>query len=158
MKTQLEIIRKARQSLIGIISDLTDEQLNKIPEGYNNNIIWNLGHLIASQQGLCYVRSGKPIVVDDGYLKLFKPETKPDGIISSGAIETIKQLLLPTIDRMESDYQQGHFSDFKPFINRYGVELRSIDDCISFLVFHEGLHYGYILALKRAVLADLNSK
>ncbi|ABG59027.1 DinB family protein [Cytophaga hutchinsonii] len=158
MKTQLEIIRKGRQSLIGIVSELTDEQLNKIPEGYNNNIIWNLGHLIASQQGLCYVRSGKPIVVDEGYLKLFKPETKPVGTISSAAIETIKQLLLPTIDRMESDYEQGHFSDFKTFLNRYGVELRNIEDCINFMVFHEGLHYGYVLALKRAVVNESNSK
>lgn len=158
MKTQLEIIRKARQSLIGIVSELTDEQLNRIPAGFNNNIIWNMGHLIASQQGLCYIRSGKPIVVDEGYLKLFKPETKPDGIISAAAIDTIKKLLLPTIDRLESDYGQNHFSDFKTFINRYGVEIRSIEDCISFLVFHEGLHYGYILALKRAVLAESNFK
>ncbi len=157
MKKQLEIIRKTRQSIKGIVSELTDEQLNTIPSGYNNNIIWNLGHLIASQQGLCYTRSGKPIVVDEGYIKLFKPETKPEGVISSGAIETIKKLLIPTIDRLESDYEQGHFADFKTFINRYGIELHTIEDCINYVVFHEGLHYGYILSLKRAV-TNLNSK
>jgi hypothetical protein len=152
MKAQFEIIRKGRQSLIGIVNDLTDEQLNKIPDGYNNNIVWNMGHLIASQQGLCYIRSDKPIVVDEGYMKLFRPNTKPEGIISSAAIDTIKKLLLPTIDRMESDYKQNHFSNFKTFINRYGVEIRTIEDCINFMVFHEGLHIGYIQALKKAIM------
>lgn len=151
MRTQIEIIRKTRTFLLDLIKDISDDQLNKIPSGYKNNIIWNMGHLIASQQGLCYVRSNLPIVVDEGYMKLFKPETKPEGIISSDAIDTIKKLLLPTIDRLESDYKQHMFTSFKPFKNRYGVELQTIEDCINFVVCHEGIHLGYILALRRLV-------
>ena len=39
------------------------EQLNKIPTGFSNNLIWNLGHIIVSQQGLVYRLSGLPINV-----------------------------------------------------------------------------------------------
>src|SRR6187402_1339375 len=99
MRTQIEIVRKARSFILGMVNDMSDDQLNKIPPGYKNNIIWNMGHLIASQQDLCYIRSNVPIVVDEGYIKLFKTDTKPQGIISSEAIDTIKKLMLPTIDR-----------------------------------------------------------
>ena len=121
MKKQIEIIRKTRAFLLNIVNDMSDDQLNKIPQGYKNNIIWNMGHLIAAQQDLCYVRSNTKIVVDEGYIKLFKTDTKPEGIISSDAIDIIKKLLLPTIDRLESDYRQHAFASFKPFKNRYGI-------------------------------------
>ncbi|WP_018344965.1 DinB family protein [Cytophaga aurantiaca] len=151
MRTQIEIIRKARSFVLGMVNDMSDDQLNKIPPGYKNNIIWNMGHLIASQQDVCYIRSNVSIVVDEGYIKLFKSDTKPQGIISSDAIDTIKKLLLPTIDRLESDYKQHMLTSFKPFKTRYGVSLQTIDDAINYLVFHEGIHVGYIMALKKIV-------
>lgn len=151
MRTQIEIIRKSRTYLLDTIKDMSDDQLNKIPRGYKNNIVWNMGHLIASQQNLCYTRSNHPIVVDEGYIKLFKSDTKPEGIISDEAIDTIKKLMLPTIDRMESDYKQHLFTSFKPFKNRYGIELQTIEDSINYLILHEGIHLGYILALKKLV-------
>lgn len=151
MRTQIEIIRKSRAYLLAAIKDMSDDQLNKIPSGYKNNIVWNMGHLIACQQDLCYVRAHLPIVVDEGYIKLFKTDTKPEGIISSDAIDTIKKLLLPTIDRLESDYKQHLLTSFKPFKNRYGMELQTIEDSINYLVLHEGMHLGYMLALKKMV-------
>jgi len=50
MKKEIERLKKTRIFLLDLIKDLTTEQLNEIPKGFNNNIIWNLGHLIASQQ------------------------------------------------------------------------------------------------------------
>ena len=151
MRTQIEIIRKSRSFLLDLIKDMSDDQLNKIPPGFKNNIVWNMGHLIASQQNLCYIRGNLPIVVDEGYIKLFKADTKPEGIISSDAIDTIKKLLLPTIDRLEVDYKQHLLTSFKPFKNRYGMELQTIEDSINYLVLHEGVHLGYVLALKKLV-------
>jgi hypothetical protein len=58
MKKHLGWIKKTRTSLLNMISGLSLEQINKVPEGFNNNIIWNLGHLVSAQQGICYSRSG----------------------------------------------------------------------------------------------------
>ena len=77
MKTQFDLIRKTRSFLLDSVKDVSHDQFNKIPQGFKNNIIWNMGHIIAAQQGLCYVRSNVPIVVDEGYMKLFKPDTNP---------------------------------------------------------------------------------
>jgi len=43
-----------------MIEDFSLEELNKIPEGFNNNIIWNIAHVIATQQALVYGLSGLP--------------------------------------------------------------------------------------------------
>lgn len=63
MNKQIEIIRKTRVKLLEMLSDLSTDQLNKIPAGFNNNIIWNLAHLVAAQQGICYLRAGLPMVL-----------------------------------------------------------------------------------------------
>jgi hypothetical protein len=57
MKSQIEIIKKTRTFLLEQIKNLGNEEFNRVAEGFNNNIIWNLGHMIAAQQGICYKRA-----------------------------------------------------------------------------------------------------
>ena len=42
----IEMIAVTRGLTMGAINDLTDEQLVKVPEGFNNNILWNMGHIL----------------------------------------------------------------------------------------------------------------
>ena len=46
MRKEIDILRKARLKMLEKINELSLEQLNKVPEGFNNNIIWNMGRLI----------------------------------------------------------------------------------------------------------------
>lgn len=151
MHQQIENLKHIRNYLLFQVEDLTVEQLNHIPEGFNNNIIWNLAHLIATQQRLCYVRSNLQPVVQDKYISPFAPGTKPDGFIDPTEIETIKSLLISTLDELETDYKKSFFTTYDGFTTRYGVELINIDDAINFLPFHEGLHAGAIVALKKVL-------
>ena len=153
MKKELEIFRKTRTFLLSIINDLTTEQLNLIPTGFNNNVVWNLGHLVAAQQGVCYVRGGLPMVVEEKYFLAYKPESKPAGYINDAEIEVLKAQLLSTIDKLEEDLAANVFAANPSWTNRYGVEHATIADSIRFLLFHDGLHLGYIMALKRVVKA-----
>jgi len=151
MHPQIETIRKTRTALLNLIQDLSVEELNEIPAGFNNNIIWNVAHLTAAQQGVCYLRAGLKLQIDEKYFLPFKPETKPEQFVDAEEVETIKQMLFSTIDQLETDYEQNAFAEYIPWTTRYGVEIRNIDDAISFLPFHEGLHLGYSMALKRVV-------
>ena len=151
MEKQFEILKKTRQHLLDFTSDLSVDQLNKIPEGFNNNIAWNLAHLLASQQGVCYMRAGLPVVINAEYFEKYKPGTKPETVIDNNEIEDIKSLFLSVISQLETDYKDNLFKNYTPWVNRYGIEMASIDDAISFIIFHEGLHLGYIMALKRAI-------
>ncbi|WP_183563196.1 DinB family protein [Mucilaginibacter sp. SP1R1] len=155
MAKSIEIIKKPRHFILDLVKDLNTEQLNHIPKGFNNNLVWNLAHLISGQQGICYTRSGLSIVVDDKYYTPFRPDTKPERFIDSEEITLIRELFLTSIDQLETDIQNKIFINYPTWLSRYGNNITSFDDAMDFLPFHEGLHCGYIMALKRAVLNEL---
>jgi hypothetical protein len=151
MRKSIEIVRKPREFILDRIKDLSVEQLNHIPTGFNNNIIWNLAHMISAQQGICYTRAGVPIITDDKYYTPYRPDTKPEGFIDAEEVAIIKELFLSTIDQFELDLSKGIFVNYPTWNTRYGVVMDSIETAISFLPFHEGLHAGCITALKKLV-------
>lgn len=134
-----------------MVDGLSIEQLNKIPEGFNNNLIWNIGHLVATQQGICYKRAGFSLVIDKAFFDTYKSGTKPEGYVDEAGFEQIKQLLVSTIDQLEIDYNNNEFTNYTTWTTRYNFEINNIDEAMTFLPFHEGLHTGYIMALKRAL-------
>lgn len=151
MNKKIEQLKKIRLFLLDLIKGLSVEQLNEIPTGFNNNIIWNLGHLVASQQGLCYMRSGIKPAVDENLLAGYRAQTKPDAFITEEEITQIKHLCVSALDQLEDDYNASIFSDYTPFTTRYDIAITTIDEAIDFLLFHEGLHMGYIMAMKKSI-------
>lgn len=149
MNNGIERIRQSRIHLLKLIENLTAEELNKIPPGFNNNVIWNLGHLISAQQSICYLRSGVKPFVDEPFVTLYSRGTKPGGYVSESNVAEMKLLFLDVIDRFGKDYDAGMFSASPAWTTGYGIEISNIDDAINFDLFHEGLHRGYIMALKR---------
>ena len=149
MQKGIERLKKTRIYLLNLIDRLTTEQLNEIPAGFNNNIVWNLGHLLATQQSICYLHSDVKIFIDEKYLSSYKPETKPNGFVESIEIQQMKLLFLTAITQFEKDFNDELFSNYQIWTTRYGLEVANIDDAIHFVLFHEGLHTGYIMALNR---------
>ena len=146
----IETIRKLRATTLVEIDGLSLEELNKVPAGFNNNIIWNIGHMVAAQQGICYKRAGLPMVVEESYFERYKPGSKPERPVTQAEVEEIKSLLFSTLYQLEKDYDDGIFTSYGSFVSRYGVELSSVTDAIEFLPFHDGFHMAYLLALRRA--------
>jgi hypothetical protein len=152
MQKAVEIIRQPRQFLLSLTEHLTLEQLNQVPAGFNNNIIWNLGHMVAAQQNICYRRAGLTTMhISEAYFEFYKSDTKPERPVTQAEVDEVKRLMVTTIDQLETDYTNGIFNNYIPWTTRYGVAINSIDDALSFLPFHEGLHVGYIIALKRVI-------
>ena len=154
MEKKIEKIKNLRLYLLNYVKELTAAQLNKIPEGYNNNIIWNLAHIICGQQNMCYIRSGLPIIVEDKYFTPYLPGSKPGAFVNGEEIATIKKLFISTIDKLQIDFDKKLFENYTPSIaipKVYGFEVKNIDDALEYLLYHEGLHTGYISLLKRLV-------
>jgi hypothetical protein len=148
MQQQLEIIRKTRAAFIYLCKNLSMEQMNYIPEGFNNNIIWNFGHIIVTQQGLCYGLAGVPQKVDKSLSAKYKKGTKPEGIVTEAEYLELQALSVSLMDEFEKDYEAGLFSQYSPYMTSLNVELDSIEKATAFNAFHEGLHFGVMLALK----------
>jgi hypothetical protein len=154
MNTSIVSILNTRNWLLQIIDGLSDDALNTIPEGFNNNIIWNMAHLVAAEQGLCYVRSGETPRMPVEFLKTYTRGTKPERALSASEIADIKAKMVSTLPQLQADLDAGMFSGYQAWTTPYGVELTSIEDALRFLSFHEGMHCGYILALKRMVATE----
>lgn len=151
MLKKIDTLKKTRENLLNVIKDLSNEQLNEIPIGFNNNIIWNLGHLLATQQVICYFRAGLKMPIDEQHFANYKPGTKPDTIIENAAISKMKELFLSAVSGFELDFESNVFQNYNSWTNRFGIEITTIEDAMTFVLFHEGIHLGYIMALKRVI-------
>lgn len=69
---QVEILRASRNRLYNLIEATTADILFKIPDGFNNNIMWQIGHCITSQQRHMYMRSGLPMHISKDFMEHFK--------------------------------------------------------------------------------------
>lgn len=155
MDKLIDNVKQVRVSFIESINGLSVAELNEIPEGFNNNIVWNMAHLVAAQQGISYLRAGLETVVDKDYYLAYTGGTKPNGIVTEEGIAHIKTLMISTLDQFKTDYHHQLFGNYKGWTTRYGVDLNSIEDAAAFLPFHEGLHLGYIMALKRVISKNI---
>lgn len=153
MKNVLEQTLQLRKGFYHILKTTPREELLKIPNGFNNNIWWNIAHVVSTQQALVYGLSGLPIVIPQTLKDKFKKGTVPDGTASVEEIEQVKELLFSTLEQTIADYENELFENFEAYPTSTGVTLNSAEEAISFNLFHEGLHYGSILALRRAVNA-----
>jgi DinB superfamily len=151
MQTIIDRYRKIRLFILESIKDLSVEELNTIPQGFSNNIIWNIAHLVATQQAICYKRAGQEIKIEESFFDLFKPGTKPDLMFDADMVQKIKEMFISNLDELETDYNNNLFATYTSWNTRAGVEITNIDIALHFILYHEGLHEGIIGALKKFV-------
>ena len=152
MNFALKVLPKTRSFFNGIIENTSIEDLNKIPKGFNNNIIWNIGHIVVTEQLLVYKLSGLPTMVSEALIDKYKKGTKPEGIVSQSEVNDIKNLLFSTIKKTEEDYKGDVFKNYQEYtVSTTGNTLSNVDDALDFVHFHEGMHFGYVLAQLRAL-------
>lgn len=147
----IDTIRKTRTHVLDLIKDLSLEKMNKLPHGFNNNIIWNVGHLVAGQQAICYTRAGLSSSIPESAYDSYKPGTRPERFIEGDEEDEIKKLLFSSLDILEKDYQANTFRAFVPWTTRLGISLNDINDALEYLHFHEGLHTGVISSMRKLV-------
>ncbi len=151
MEKQFEILKANRHIILKVIENLSLEQLNKIPEGFRNNIAWNVAHLAVIQQLLCYKLSGLKIAVSEKMVEKYQKGTSPTSDMTQQELETIKILFLTQVDTFKEDYNNNVFKTYNSYPTSANITLNNISDAIEFNNFHEGIHLGYILALKNLV-------
>jgi len=151
MHYEIEIARKNRILLKGFLDSFTLEQLNKVPVGFKNSIIWNIAHTIATQQILIYRLSNLEMQLPQAFIDRFKKGTKHEVDLTKNEVDYIKRILFSTLDQTELDYNNGRFKTYQDYTVSTGSTLTNVDQAFAFNNFHEGIHLGYILALKKAL-------
>ena len=151
MQSVFEVQKTSRTIFLKFLENYSLEQLNKIPEGYNNNIIWNIGHIIASQQGMVYKLSGLPTLVSEDFINKYKKGTKPEGIVSQAEVDEIKTLLETTFLQTVEDFTNNIFINFSEYTTSIGFTIRNAEEAVNVNNYHEGIHLGIILSLRKFI-------
>ncbi len=151
MKFPFEIYRQTRKNILFFLDDLNEDKINLIPEGFKNNIAWNLGHIVVTQQLLFYSNSGNEVRIPKEWVEKYRKGSKPGARVGMEEFEKIKSILVSSINDSEIDYVSGVFSSYKAYTTTYGIQLNSIEDVIRFIYAHDAFHWGIIVALKKIV-------
>ncbi len=126
-------------------------QLNQIPDGFNNNLIWNIGHIIVSQQKLIYKGSNLQGYIQDELLNKYQAGTKPTVPVLQTEADELKTLLTSLIEPSINDFKAGLFVNYNERITGTGFQLTSIEDAFECNNYHEGLHLGYMMSIKKFI-------
>lgn len=152
MDTQFDIIELAQQNFLKLHEGVSIEQLNKIPEGFKNNLVWNYAHVVASLQMLCYARTNLPLSLNEPFVHAYKIGTKPEKFITQEEYNTFKIYADKGFAQLKTDYNNVYFKDFKGFTTSTGINISNIELCINYVAFHHGMHLGYSMAIKKLVV------
>lgn len=156
MDFTFKVLNNTRKKFSEIITNNSTQDLNKIPKGFNNNIIWNIGHVVVTLELLAYKLSDLPIKIDIKLIDKYKKGTTPLTSITEEEIIEIKNLLSTTLENTKKDYNTGVFKNYTAYtVSTTGNTLNNINEAIEFAAIHEGLHYGYVLALLKAIKNNL---
>lgn len=149
----IEVIKACRAKWLTMLDELTTDQLNNIPVGFKNNLAWQFGHVIVSQQILCYRLAGQKFVISEDLIDRYKNGSKPETYISEEEINLLKNYMTSTIEQLEVDMQNNVFDNYTPYtVSTYaGFTLENVGDALTFIVSHDALHYGCSISMKKLV-------
>jgi len=151
MNWTFDICLKNRNILEGFLNQFSLDELNKIPDGFSNNLIWNIAHVIITQQLLVYGNSQLPMLVSDEMVAKYRKGTKAEHDVNQEEVNEIKTLLFSTLEKTQDDYFNGHFKNYIEYTVSTKSTLTNVEQALEFNNFHEGIHLGYILALKKSI-------
>lgn len=155
MDFTLKYIRRTNELFVSLVEGLSLEQLNTIPEGFSNNIVWNFGHVVVTLSALAYLRSGVQPGKEIPFFKQYAKGSRPEHAVTEDELKALKQLAFSAIDEVEKDIPAGVFDNIVPFATTtFAFEMDSISEILTCVLAHTGLHYGYALAIKKALAAQ----
>jgi DinB superfamily len=151
MNYAFDINLKTRTILSSFLENFSLEKLNKVPEGFNNNIFWNIAHVVVIQQLLVYNLSGLPMLISDAMVAKYKKGAKTENDVTQDEVNELKTLLFSTVEKTKEDYNNGLFKGYSSYTTSTNSTMATVEEAIAFNNFHEGIHLGYILALKKSL-------
>ena len=151
---ECEILRASRNRLLQLIETNDKELLFKIPAGFNNNIIWQIGHCITSQQRHMYMRSGLPMYISKEFMESFKIGSAPRAWKINPDINELKHLLIDTVNHLESDLASGLFINYEPFELPIGFQVKNHVEALQAANYHEAEHSGIIFTYLKLLVKE----
>jgi hypothetical protein len=134
-----------RNNSIKLGESVDDAALLEVPKGFNNNILWNLGHLFVATENLLFKASGRETHFPEDYPEAFGGGTSPKTWTTEPPTkEEILSELADQIKRITETFE-GHLDDALPKeLNIASIEMKTVGDLLEFTTLHETIHFTTI--------------
>jgi len=149
MSNFFELLEQQRSVLLKKTEHLTTDQYNLVPPGFNNNIIWNMGHTLIITDSLLYSNISFEIPIHGFDTEGFKKGTKPERPTSDYVISQIRQSMSDTVPLFRKSLNAVSAS----FHMSQGDPLHTLisEKTLHFILFHEDMH---LTKIDRLLLAS----
>ncbi len=126
---------------------------DRIPEGWNNNMRWHVGHLVLTPRRLVLQPLGIPLGVSGSYLKWFAGGTAP-AAWSDEAVPSLEQLADEMIRTPADVLGRVGARLAERFEKPLEVRLATVRNGLEGLALshvHDGIHLGCMMRLAKAL-------
>jgi DinB superfamily len=135
------------------IQRIPEEMADVIPEGFNNSIRWNFGHIAYVQEKLVFGISGEKMNVPMNYERLFGAGTKPaEWTEPPPSFKEIAAVLTGQKSRIKT-FLHGRLDQKlpRPYTNRSGITFYTTGEAFLYGFYHEALHMETINRIYRSI-------
>jgi uncharacterized damage-inducible protein DinB len=137
-----------RSYILGVLENVTEEEAEFIPKGFNNNIRWNLGHIYLDQYLWIQAVTKEKAGVPDQFQTWFGYGTSPANFTpETPTIDELKNLLKEQPSQIKAQYGERLEEEFPPT----EMGMHTIEQVLIRTIFHEGMHLQTILDLKKCM-------
>lgn len=149
----IDQLKFIRLQAIEYVKDLNDAATEIIPIGLNNHIKWNLGHMYVIQEKFAFQLAGQETRYPANFNKLFDPGTKPsDWDIAPPPLSRLIDLLTEQTQRVEEVLSNQLKEEITPpYKSSTGLTFANVEQLLSFLIYHEAMHFATIKNMKNLI-------
>ena len=149
----LQMFQFSRSNTLASLNATTEEQALIVPQGFNNSILWNLGHIYVAVESVMSHVEGSQAELPESYSELFGIRTSPSAwTINPPTLEELASYLEEQIKYVESTYGDKLEEKLtEPFQLNDRTTFHTYGEVLNFMIWHEGLHLGVINGIKRAI-------
>ncbi|MCP1158386.1 DinB family protein [Bacillus infantis] len=132
------------------VKDITEKSLKRIPEeaadfvpdGFNNSIRWNFGHIVYIQEKIAFLLLKEKSGLPASYEELFSAGTSPRTWKQEPpSLREIAGIMADQKDRI-LQFMPGRLEETlpEPFTNKAGTTFHTAGEAFLFSFYHEALH------------------
>ncbi|MFC5467460.1 DinB family protein [Cohnella suwonensis] len=156
MFKQLEF---ARSQTLKQLEGVAEDDADRVPQLFRNSIRWNAGHIYVVTERFAFQYIGLSLQLPEGFKERFERDTSPLTVSPDvpGSVPTLRELesLLKDQPARIAAALGARLNEplALPFTTSAGLLLETPAQCLSFNLYHEGMHVNAIKNYKRLLLS-----
>ncbi|WP_152655163.1 DinB family protein [Oceanobacillus sp. CFH 90083] len=137
-----------RTDILTAVEGISREQAEIVPEHFNNNIRWNLGHIYLDQFLWIEALTKEASEATRQFNQWFGFGTSPENFTSeTPTFEKLVSLLREQPNVIKKQYKDRLTEEFEPI----DMGMYTIEQVLIRTVFHEGMHLQAIIDIRKCI-------